>query len=99
MSNGTLRNLTTKLETIDIAVRGQWKIVLVECQRPYPLLFKDGQRVNVLFNTAIPQDVRGTFWHLLSEHNKFLECEPREVDEIDYTYSDERPEPEDGQCE
>jgi hypothetical protein len=78
-----------KLETIEIATRGPWSIQLVEAQRPYPLLFKEGVQANVLGNTDIPRDVLNTFWNLFSEHNKFLECE-QEFDQNEY-YPDERP--------
>jgi len=60
---------------ITISERDGWKIELVECEHPYPVLSHEGEPVNILFNRYIPTVVQEKFWRVLQEYNIFLEAE------------------------
>jgi len=52
-----------------------WKIELVECEHPYPVLSYNDIPVSPLISLWIPKEIQAKFWKVLEEYNIFLEVE------------------------
>lgn len=60
---------------ISISEYQGWKIELIECEHPYPVLSYEGEPYSILLNRNIPIEVQEKFWRVLQEYNIFLEVE------------------------